>query len=277
MKTLNRISFKLIISVPLFFFSFLVYAQNFSDSGINLGVKLGVASMLGEIPDGSLSIESEFNHQPGFAAGFEISKDIAPRIQTGIEAGMTILNGNSYAPEFSAEGINNPGIISIGEINDPVKYQNVLSSMTIIGRYYFRNIKTRSAFNPFLSIGGGLLNYNSLLQFIDSGETIVGKGQGKNSKLSTAVFKIGTGFKTTLNEKMDLSTSADFNFVGYDFLDVMHNYDSAGERQKMRGLYFELKAGLFFNFGNSGKSQEKTSSGKKGGNSKGSEYLPFAR
>ncbi len=274
---MDRVSFKLIISIPFVIFSFLVDAQNFSDSGFNLGAKLGVAGMLGEIPDGSLSIESEFNHQPGFAAGFEISKDIAPRIQTGIEAGMTILNGNSYTPEFSAEGINNPGIISIGEINDPVKYENVLSSVTIIGRYYFRNIKTRSAFNPFLSIGGGLLNYNSLLQFIDSGETIVGKGQGKNSKLSTAVFKIGTGFKTTLNEKMDLSTSADFNFVGYDFLDAVHNYDSAGERQKMRGLYFELKAGLFFNFGNSAKSRENTSTGKKGGNSRGSDYLPFAR
>ncbi len=233
--------------------------------------------MLGEIPNGSFTIVKEFDHQPGFAAGIEICKDISPRFQTGLEAGLTILNGNTNSPEFSAEGISNPGLISIGEIDDPVKYQNVLSNIVIVGRYYIRNIKTESAFNPFLSVGGGLLNYNSLLRFVDSGKTIVGKGQGNNNKLSTAVFRMGTGFKTTLGKKLYLITASDFNLVGYDFLDVVHNYDSLGERQKMRGLYVEVKAGLFFNFGNSGKSQEKTSSGKKSNNSGGSEYLPFAR
>ena len=236
-----------------------------------------MASMLGEIPNGSFSIINEFNHQPGIVSKFEINKDISPRIQIGIEAGMTKLNGNTYTPEFSAEGISNPGIISIGEINDPVKYQNVLSSISLIGRYYFRNINNVSVFNPFLSLGGGLLNYNSLLQYIDSDETIVGKGQGKNSKLSTSDFKVGAGFKTTLSKKMYLFTSADFNFVGYDFLDVMHNYDSSGERQKMRGLYVEVKAGLFFSFGNSEKSQGNTSKGKSGGGSGHQNYLPFAR
>jgi hypothetical protein len=277
LKTLNRISLKLIISTILIFFNFLVHAQKISESGFNLGLKLGVASMLGEIPNGSFAIVKEFDHQPGFDAAIEISKDITPRIQTGIEAGVTILNGNTNSPEFSAEGINNPGLISIGEIDAPVKYQNVLSNIVIVGRYYVRNIKTESAFNPFLSVGGGLLNYNSLLQFVESGETIVGKGQGNNNRLSTAVFRIGAGFKTTLSNKMYLITASDFNFVGYDFLDVVHNYDSLGERQKMRGLYVGVKAGLFFNFGNSGKSQGKTSSGKKSGNSGGSEHLPFAR
>jgi hypothetical protein len=182
--------------------------------------------------------------------------------------------GNTYSPEFSAEGIQ-AGIPS--EINDPVEYKNKLLGLNFFLRYFFKPVGSESVFNPFIGAGGGFKNYNSKFKYIDApdDELIFGKGTDGYTKLSTPIFFVGTGFKTSLSSHFYLVTSVDFNLVNYDFLDVMHNYIEDGSRLGIIGLYTDFKVGIFYNFmGSNGKNNKKNSS-KKGRSSNSN--LPFSR
>jgi hypothetical protein len=250
-------------------------AQEFSTSGINLGLKIGGSRLLGEFPKGFSGVINEFDNKNGFASAFEISKYIAPKWEIGADVSFSVLNGNSYTPEFSAEGIQ-PGIPK--EINDPVEYKNKLLGFNFFFRYFFKTAGAVSIFNPFIRAGGGYLNYYSIFKYIDAAEDdlIFGKGTEGFTQLSTPVFFAGAGFKTYFSSNFYLVTSIDFNMVKYDFLDVMHNYSNEGNRIDITGLYTEFKVGFFYNIASSGGNKNKNGNNKKGGSSNGS-HLPFAR
>ncbi len=51
------------------------------------------------------------------------------------------------------------------------------------------------------------------------------------------------------------------NYVPYDFLDVVYNYNSDGSRTDMNGVYSEIKIGFFFQ--SIGKGKKGTSLGNR--------------
>jgi len=264
-----------VFTLSLIFISNLIFAQNFSQSGINTGAKIGVSKLLGEIPYDFSEIINEFDNKIGIASAIEISKYISPRWEIGAEIGFSTLNGSTTNPEFSAEGFQ----YAIPEdLVDPVEYKNQLLSLNFLFRYFFKPVGSESAFNPFIRAGGGYLNYNSKFKYIDAPDydLLFGKGTEGYTKLSTPVLIFGSGFKTTLSSQLYLITSIDFNMVNYDFLDVMHNFNNEGNRLEIIGLHSEFKIGLFYNFGKSpseNKNQIKNKPSSKSSNS----HLPFSR
>lgn len=264
---INRYSKYLAFILIIFPISNSGYSQSFSESGINLGVKIGGAKLLGEIPNNFSQIINEFDNKTGISSSFELSKNVSPRWEIGAEVGYSKLMGSTNSPEFSAEG-NQPGIPE--EINEPVEFINKLFGMNLFFQYFFKQANTESVFIPFARSGGGVLNYFSSFKYIDAPEDklIFGKGSEGYTKLSTPVFFIGTGFKSAFSSKFYMVTSIDFNLTDYDFLDAVHNYDSNGNRLELIGLYTEFKIGIFYN--------ATKKSGTKSGSSVNS-HLPFSR
>jgi len=247
------------------------YSQNSAEGGINMGIKVGGSKLLAEIPNGFSQIINEFDNKTGFASAYEISKFITPHWEIGAEIGYSNLNGNTDTPEFSAEGFQT-GIPP--DITEPVEYINKLFGQNLFFRYFFKPADSESAFIPFIRAGGGNLNYNSKFKYVDApdNDLLFGKGTEGYTKLSTPVFFLGTGFKTSLSSQFYMVTSIDFNMVNYDFLDVVHNYDNTGNRLQIIGLYTEFKIGIFYNFSKSGGDRKNKNSG-----SSKSEHLPFSR
>jgi hypothetical protein len=269
------LSKNIILTLSLVFTINFSYAQYFSHSGINVGAKIGGSKLLGEIPFGFSEIINEFDNKAGFAMAFEISKYISPRWEIGTEIGYSALTGNTFTPDFSAEGLQ-AGIPA--EIIEPVEYKNKLFGQNFFFRYFFIPAASESAFIPFVLAGGGYLYYNSNFKYIDApdDDLLFGKGTEGYTKLTTPVFFLGTGFKTPISSHFFLVTSIDFNMVTYDFLDVMHNYSNEGNRLEMIGLFTEFKVGIFYNIN---KSDSKKNNQSKSKNSKSSSksYLPFSR
>ena len=270
-KLLRNIAFTL--SLILIFNS--NFAQNFSQSGINTGAKIGASKLLGEIPYDFSEIINEFDNKIGIASAIEFSKYISPHWEIGAEIGFSALNGSTTNPEFSAEGIQ-AGIPK--EITEPVEYKNQLRVFNLFFCYFFKPVGSESSFNPFVRAGGGSLNYNSKFKYIDAPEDdlLFGKGTEGYTKLTTPVFIVGSGFKTSLSSHLYLITAIDFNMVNYDFVDVMHNYDDEGNRLGLLGLYTEFKIGLYYYFNKSGGDQNNTSKRKSSGTSS-KNHLPFSR
>ena len=250
-------------------------AQDFSNSGLNLGLKTGSSLLLGEIKNDLSGIINEFDNNIGITSSFEVSKYFSSRWEVGGEIDYSVLKGNAYSPEFSAEGFQ-WGIPS--EITDPVEYKNKMLAFNILARYYFKDAYSESKINPFILIGAGYLNYNSIFKYIGDpkDKVIFGKGSEGSTVLSTPVVFIGIGIKIHMSGKFYINSSIDFNFVNYDFLDVMHNYTTDGIRLNVTGLYTSLKIGIFYNIharGNKKKSQSKSKNGKISNSSN----LPFSR
>ncbi len=252
----------------------------FAQSLINVGVKMGGSKLIGEIPKGSTGIINEFDNKTGFAFAFEISKYISPRLEIGVDFVNSNLKGNTYNPVFSAAGVQGEFPY---EISDPVEYENKLVGQNIYFRYFFKPYSSESYFIPFIKAGGGYLNYNSKFKYIEApkDDILFGKGMGKdgNTNLSTPVFVIGTGIKTTISRNIYLLTTIDFNMVNYDFLDVVHNFDDNKKRQQITGVYTEFKIGVFYTVSIPGakEKKDKKNNGKnKRGSSNENSYLPFS-
>lgn len=269
---------------PLIKYLILAFVLTFSincnslhaQSLVNFGAKIGGSKLLGEIPKGQSGIINEFNNKIGLTSGFEISKYISPRWEIGIDFMFSNLKGDTSNPEFSAEGVQ-PGIPS--EINDPVEYANKLIGQNIYFRYYFKPTTSEGYFIPFVKAGGGYSNYYSKFKYTDAADDdlLFGKGKEGYTDLSTPLFILGTGFKSTISKNIYILTSIDFNMVPYDFLDVVHNYAEDESRLETTGLFTEFKIGIFYTISGPErkKENEKKPKNKKGSSSKSS-YLPFA-
>jgi hypothetical protein len=249
----------------------------FAQSLVNFGAKIGGSKLLGELPKGESGIINEFDNKIGLASAFEISKYFSPRWEIGIDFMFSNLKGSTSNPDFSAEGVQG-GIPDI--ISDPVEYENKLIGQNIFFRYYIKPANSEGIFIPFVKAGGGYLNYYSKFKYIDApdNDLLFGKGKEGYTDLSTPLFFLGTGFKSTISEKFYILTSVDFNIVSYDFLDVVHNYAEDKSRLDINGLFTEIKIGIFYTISGPErkKEKEKKTKSKKGSSSK-STYLPFSR
>ena len=243
-------------------------AQEFSGSGVNIGVNAGGAILIGEIKNDFSALINEFQHKVGGACGFEISKYLSKKWEIGGEIDYTVLNGYTNSPEFSIEGLH---FEFTTDIVDPVEYKNKLLGFNFHFRYFFKDPGTESKFFPFIRSGVGYLKYFSEVKYVDApadSEPLFGKGGEGFTSLSTPVFFLGTGFKTQFNQNFYFISSVSFNFVSYDFLDVMHNYTLERGRQKITGLYTVFKIGIYYNLLFS----RNTNNGPSKGN-----HLPFSK
>ncbi len=275
-KPLNRFLTKNAF-LPLFLILAIAncYSQNFSESGLNFGARIGPAKLIGEVPTDFSAVINEFSNKPGLSATFEISKYFSERWEIGIEIGQSNLSGVNYNPNLSAEGFQE-GIPA--EITNPLEYKNKLTGQNIFCRYYFKPAGKVYLFLPYIRAGIGYLNYNSQFKYIEApnDKLLFGKGTEGYTKLSTPVFIIGTGFKTVISPNFCIISSVDFNMVDYDFLDVVHNYNAEGKRLQVIGLYSEIKLGILFTAGNPAFNIKNRNSKKNKGRAPTDGYLPFA-
>lgn len=264
------------VKYSILFTSFLligITAHSQKISGLNIGAEFGMSRLIFETtPKFSRKI-IEFDNKFGFTTDAEVSKYLSNHWEVGIDLSYTTLNGESQNTSFSAVGHH----VALDDLEDkPVEYNNRLLGQKVFTRFYFISLnQTLNKINgyPFISGGVGLLNYKSKFKYIDAepNDIIFGKGYDGFTKLSTAVYSMGGGLKISWSSKLFLIASINYNFVNYGFLDVMHNYDSAGNKMDIVGFYADFKIGVFYSL-----TPLKPSKGKNKKSSK-SENLPFAR
>ena len=270
----NQLKIFIFFTLTFVLFANISFAQKSSIGGVNVGLKIGGARLLTEIKNDFSGIVNEFNNKFGLASGIEISKYVSSRWEIGGEVGLSVLKGYTNSPDFSAEGLH--WEIS-KDMVDPVEYKNKILGFNLVIRYFFKDVNSDSKIIPFIRSGAGYLKYSSELKYIDApdDEIITGKGKEGHTSLSTPVFALGTGLKSPVSQNLYLLALINFNFVNYDHLDVVHNYNSNNERLKITGLYTEIKIGIFYNinFSNGKKSGNNMKSGRNSNKS----HLPFAR
>ena len=221
-------------------------------SDIRVTGKGGISQLLTEISrSGPVN---EFNNQPGFSYGIEFSKQITRKWEAGFELLVIILQGETVAPDFSATGFH---ALMMSPITEPVIYRNELTSKKGYLQYNLNSGDKNGRYLPFVRAGAGLLPYKSELRYRDNRENglIFGKNiaQYSSNKMSTAVYFAGTGVRAAFSSWIELNAAVMLNFVNYDFLDVVHNYNDSGERLKITGVYSDFTIGLTFLINNSGK------------------------
>lgn len=265
------------------------YGQNFTD-GLNLGIKLGTSKLMGEMSGGTSEMIQEFDNRFSPSYDIEISNYLGNHWEIGAEIGITKLTGETANPNFSAEGWHSS---MLEPLVDPVEYENKLFTQRFFTSYYLRNLGDGGNgihINPFLRVGIGHLMYKAKLEYVntpaETDKQIFAKGGSySDARLTTAVFFGGAGLKASLSDKLFLLTSVSFNYVDYDFLDVVYNYTTNGERANGSGLYSEFKVGVFYSFGNiySGSKKESDKANKSdkrknksSGNKVNNGRLPFA-
>lgn len=248
-----------------------INAQLIKESGVNIGIKMGGSTLLSERSENQ-SIK-EFSNKSGLATGIEISKVVSPHFELGTDFIYHILNGETdQTDHFSAIGFH-------AAFPEPLagstEYNNKLTGQNFFFRYYLKDPFTETYFNPFIKIGFGYLSYKSTFRYADTQEIIFGKGDENYADLSTGMLATGAGFKTKLSNQIYLITSIDFNFVKYDFFDVVHNYDLEGNRKNVTGMYSVISAGIYYN---ASKSNINSGSNKKKRRGSGDpNHLPFGR
>lgn len=264
---------KLLFVLVLATFQFGVRAQN-PAGGVIFGANIGTSKIFNEVTPDFKPIINEFNHQAGFIFEPELSKLLGNHFEIGTSFGVSTLKGKTDNPQFSAEG-HHPAMLD--PITEPVKYKTKLMGQKFYFGYYFRSFsKIDKSFKlePFLRMGAGYFYYTSDFSYQDPAlGTIFGKGVEGYTDLTTGVFFGTAGLKMYLNPKVFLNASYTFNYVRYDFLDAVHNYNAEGYRDRttpdIRGIYSDIKFGIFYQFGNRGVKSGKT--GTPGA------YLPFSK
>ncbi len=238
--------------------------------GVIVGGNIGSSMILSEVsPDFSTRV-NEFNHQPGFIFEPELNKLIGNHLEVGTTFTLTFLNGKTDDPDFSAEGFHTAMKY---DITEPVQYNTRMMGQKFYLGYYFRSfekINRPYQIEPFIRAGGGYFYYLSDFSYQDPDLGVIfGKGVQDYATLTTAVFFGTAGIKTYISPNVFINSSITVNYVTYDFLDAVHNYDEFGERNDYRGIYADFKIGIFYQFTAKGVKSGRT--GTPGA------YLPFSK
>ena len=218
--------------------------------GIHLGAHTGVSMLINEVSSDFSQITTEFRNQPGPHLNWEVSKCFGKGMEVGVELTLSWIKGETGQPGFSATGWH-PSLPE--QIYEPVEYNNRLYGPGWFVRYHILNFESpqsHTCTSVFIKAGSGLLMYESELFRIgpNGNEFIFGKGYGKNktTKMANAVYRLGGGMTRDLSSRLKLMVTVNFNMVNYDFLDVVHNYDTQGNRVQMIGVFSDFSAGLSY-------------------------------
>jgi hypothetical protein len=258
-------------------FSHTLVAQSNGSYGNSKGIivsgKTGTSFLLTEINRDFSGAVSEFDNLPGLYTGMEVSHFFTPSLEAGGGVSYSILRGGTDTPDFSAIGYQH----YLDEPVGPMNYNNRLFGPEMFARYYLgRNNLSRRSLNFFMKAGIGVLFYESELYFKErqDEEILFGKAtaQFEHSKVANAVYILGTGLKYNLSELISVKFAANLNMVGYDFLDVVHNFKSGGERQEVVGMFTDITAGIAIKLGK----EQRTLITGRGRMSADENHLPFS-
>lgn len=254
--TLNNTTFRIQKKTILFALGLLLAgfasAQQ-SLTGINIGLKTGLSKMNTEITSDYTQHLTEFNQQPGIAVDLEFSKFLAHHFEVGTSINFNILSGYSDSASFTAIYSDHYKLSTI-EQGKAVEYRNRLIGQRFFVGYYFRDfskIHRLSSPEPFIQIGLGYIDYAVELKYQEDGMLIFSKGTDNSDgkTLSTAIYFLNAGVKYYLSPGFFLNFTYTINYVPYDFLDGVYNYNADGSRADMKGLFSEIKIGFFFQTG----------------------------
>lgn len=248
---------KFLLVATFIIYHFVLLAQTPS-SGLIVGVNIGSSKVITEMyPD--FTTVNEFNHLPGLIVEPELNKLFGKHFEIGTSFAYSNLKGETDNPQFSAEG-HHPAMIdpndptNMNTITEPVRYNTRLMGEKFYFGYYFRSFeKINKSFmpEPFLRVGGGYFYYWSDFAYQDPAlGTIFGKGVEDYTDLTTGVIFTTAGLKMYITPVLFMNVSATFNYVRYDFLDAVHNYNNEGYRDRtnpdVRGIYSDFKIGFFY-------------------------------
>ena len=243
-------------------------------SDIRITGKLAISQLMAELQSDFSGGPREFDNQPGFGYGIEISKQLSANWEIGAEFLMATLKGEAASPDFSAIGYHHS---MMTPITDPVEYKSQLFSKKIFVQYNFILNSHKNNTNPFIRAGIGVLPYKSELRYKDdrSDAIIFGKkvGDYEESKVSTAVYTLCPGIRTKVSSGVEFMAAVNLNMVNYDFLDVVHNYDEKGNRLDLKGIYADVMVGIILLINDSGRFD--VVSKRKGRKTGNRAYLPF--
>ncbi len=270
---------KLSLKYFILFFSFLLigfFAHAQKISGLNIGTEFGASRFIMEVPTDFSRKIIEFDSKFGYTTDIELTKYLSDHWEVGIDINYTTLNGDQQNPRFSAEEHHS----AIGNITEPVEYNNRLFGQKIFFRYYFvslnQKLKKVNGY-PFINVGIGNIIYKSKFKYIGKNDIIFGKGYDGFTNLSTAVYSLGGGVKTSWSSNLSVIFSINSNLVNYGFLDVMHNFDNEGTKMNIIGGYLDFKVGIFYSLTpikESKKKEKKKGNGNRKQRAEG--HLPFA-
>lgn len=219
---------------------------------------MGVSKINTELTPDFTKIQNEFEHKFAPAFSIELSKLIANHFEIGTDLNLTLLKGDTYNPQFSAEGVH-PEMKD--PITEPVEYSTRLFGQKFFVGYYLREFEyfqNRLRLEPFLRAGMGYSSYTSKFRYIDApkDELIFGKNAGdfKYWNYIKPVFFASAGIRAYQSRHFIVNTTLTLNYAPSDFLDAVHNYNddtvaSELERRKqfdIRGIYTEFKMGIFY-------------------------------
>lgn len=240
--------------------------------GIFISGRAGLSYLATEIYRNLSGTATEFSNQPGPSAGLEVSYFLTPSLETGADFSYSFLKGLAETPDFSAVGNHHT---MLNPPDGPVRYNNRLYGPGVFARYYFgQNVLQPRSVNFFMNSGIRILFNESELLYTNRVDDaiIFGKGRGKykTTQVVNGVFSLGGGLSYPVSEQINLKMAANINMVGYDFLDVVHNYDEAGNRKQVIGLFTEVTAGVSVKL----KNRKRSSSARSGS---AAPHLPFSR
>lgn len=216
-----------------------------------VAVQSGTAMILTEFTPDLRTLKNEFDHQPGLALDFSLSRTMGSHWEPGINLSINHFNGKSALPEFSANGYH----YRFKDLYQlPVQYQTASYSLYIFMRYYFRNYPTKRAekirIDPFAEFGIGGNNFKTEISYqqVPPGETsakIFVKGQGINPLPgSSAQYTLGTGARMNFKKDWNLLLSFNLDMVNSDCMDAVHNYDPQGNSNHAKTILGRLKVGV---------------------------------
>jgi len=263
---------KLLLLFTFILFQISMLAQT-PASGIIVGGNIGISKVLTEIyPD--FTTVNEFDHQPGLILEPELNKLFGKHYEIGTSFTIASLKGKTDDPQFSAEGFHSA---MMDPITEPVHYKTTLMGQKFYFGFYFNSfekIDKPFKIEPFVRLGGGYFYYTSEFGYQDPELGVIfGKGVEGYTDLTTGVLFLSGGIKMYITPNLFINTTLAFNYVRYDFLDAVHNYNAEGYRDNrnpdVRGIYADFKIGLFYQFTAKGVKSGKT--GTPGA------YLPFSK
>jgi hypothetical protein len=243
--SLNKRTFGICLLLLHFFHVVPVLNAQEGTGGIFIAGKTGISYLATEIHSNFSGAVSESGNLPGPYAGLELSVYAHPALEAGAGFSYSFLRGNTANPDFSAIGYQ---YYMTDAIQGPVVYTNRLLGPELFARWYPVRNRRPGGMNLFLKAGVGVMFHESQISYLSSaGEEIsFGKNKGdfKQYNLTNVAYILGTGLRYSISDRIGLKLAANFNFVGYDFLDVVHNFDAEGQRAGIIGLYTDLTAGI---------------------------------
>lgn len=169
---------KHIISISLIFLFYAevcgqgwVVEENNLETNWNTTLQAGTSALLTEFSTDMRHWGNEMNNSPGMTINFQIAKMVWERVDIGIEAGYSTLNGTKSNPEKIVFLNKHPVFFNndTGFSPDPLQYNTKLFNYGIFTKYNFINFSTWALgflkINIYTRFGIGAISYQTELNY----------------------------------------------------------------------------------------------------------------